>query len=175
VLSAAVMAAAMAHGDPARAELTARADIGPSLLVDAAGDHALAGAGGGGTLALGYSWDFYPVLLIHEIGGSFRGFDDQYSRIMAHGFAGVRIGAALSVEPSLALHLGYGYAHGELAGGALTQHGLTFDTELRLDFRLERWLTVGPTVRHELMLARGDTRRGDVHVVSASGGAALWW
>lgn len=161
----------------ASAEVVGRLDAEAMLVIDTAAPSTLLAGGGGGELLFGYSFELYPVVLVAELGGSFHAAGGDATYLIPRAVGGVRVGAALAVEPSLAVHFGYGNRHttvttplGDVSASA---HAFTFDTELRLDVRLERELTIGPQVQYNLLVATDDGSQ--LHGVSLGGGAAWWW
>ena len=131
---------------------TTEASAEPVLGVDAHG--ALAFKNGvrpavGGTVFAGYSLDLEPVLVEPELAVGLEGYPGQ-SVLAFRGMGGVRVGFTGPVEPSLFLHLGYGFTKPFTAGVTSSlSSAFAIDSGVSVDYRAERWLTVGGTLGYE--------------------------
>lgn len=135
-------------------EGAARAE--PVLAVDAHG--ALAFKSGvrpavGGTVIGGYNLDLEPILLQPELAVGLEGYPGE-STLAFRGMAGIRAGFAGPVEPTLFVHLGYGFTKPFLAGvttGIVSAFAL--DAGVSVDYRPRKWITVGGTLGYEGLIS----------------------
>jgi len=169
--------ASLLTASTASAELVGRIDAEAALLIDKAGPATLLAGGGGGELLFGYSFELYPVIVVAELGGSFHGAGGDATYLVPRAVGGLRVGLSLDVEPSAAIHFGYGNRRTTVSTAAgdatASAHAFTFDLELRCDFRLERSFTIGPQLQYNLLVATADG--SELHGLSLGGGAAVWW
>lgn len=129
------------------------------LLVVADGEVA---GGGVGTLSLGYNTENEPLIIVPHVSGAFGYFGGSFSGLYARALAGMRFGAALSVEPALITRVGYGYDQLGVAGAEVGVHGLAFQTGPALDYRITRTVTVGGELLYDLFIDpdTGNTAHG---------------
>jgi len=160
---------------PAHAEVTARLGADATLLINPVEPGTETAPGLGITGLVGYSPELEPLILVPEIGGSFHWFDDRYGRMLTRAVAGARLGVAAAVEPSLSLHLGYARTWGHDVDAVLAPDGFTLDTIVACDFRLERWLSLGPQIGYLTVLAPTDRDTHTFHVVSLGAGVTGWF
>jgi hypothetical protein len=121
--------------------------------------------GAGLAVNAGISLDLEPIIVIPElsvVGDGFPSLPGGTFRAMA----GVRAGLAGPVEPTIFLHVGYGFL-GIKPG--LT-HGFSLDTGFALDYRPTRVFTVGGMLGYEL-LANGN---GAIHGAFIGPRFAVW-
>jgi len=96
-------------------------------------------------LDIGYAFDTYPIIVIPEfaLAGAFYApepFEGSFRTM-----AGIRVGAALEVEPSLYVRGGYCL----MVGRGDADHAGTFEAGLSLDKRLERSITLGGSLGYQ--------------------------
>lgn len=145
VTAFASFAAVASLAGAARAEVTLTAEPQAGIVVPNDAEGFL-----GGAARLGYAFDsLYPILVAPELSleGHAITTDPVVGTFRAVG--GVRVGILASVEPSVYVHAGYGGV-GVSFAPALGANGLsswasnfTLDAGAALDFRLERWITLG--------------------------------
>ena len=107
----------------------------------------------GGTVYGGYSLDLEPVLLEPEIAIGLEGYPGD-SVLAFRGMGGIRAGFTGPVEPSLFLHLGYGFTKPFGAVGGSIVSAFALDTGVSVDYRPARWLTVGGTLGYEGLIGK---------------------
>ncbi|MBK8938141.1 MAG: hypothetical protein IPM79_10965 [Polyangiaceae bacterium] len=119
-------------GVEVRGELMRRFNVqpygGPSVAVD-----------------LGYSFDTYPIMVIPELTlvGAFYAPEIYTGSFRALG--GLRVGAALEVEPTIYVRGGYL----GIFGRDVPDHGGVFEAGAAIDKRLERSLTIGGSLGYQ--------------------------
>lgn len=119
------------------------------LLVIADGEVA---GGGVGALSLGYNTENEPLIIVPHVSGAFGYYGGSYSGIYARALAGMRFGAALSVEPALITRVGYGHYQLGSGGAEVGVHGLAFQTGPALDYRVSRAVSVGGEILYDLFI-----------------------
>lgn len=160
---------------PAGAEVTARLGADATVLINPVEPGTETAAGLGLTALVGYSPEWEPIILVPEVGGSVHAFDDRYGRMLTRVVAGARLGVAAAVEPSLSVHLGYGHSWGQDVDAVLAPDGFTLDTTLGCDFRLERWLSLGPQIGYLTFIAPTERDTQTFHALSAGMGVTAWF
>ncbi len=132
----------------AAAEVSLRPTVFGTLLID---NGEVAG-GGLLDLAVGYNLEFEPLLLVPEIAASFGGYGGGFNGFMTRALGGFRGGFAGPVEPSLFLRGGYGHMLLTRSGATDLAHGGVFQVGLALDYRPERWVTIGGELLYDLFI-----------------------
>jgi hypothetical protein len=154
----------------AHAEWVARPLIDGLVVID---DKAVAGGALGGAV-FGYNAELEPILVVPEVAAGFGGFGGEVDGWLARALAGVRAGITASVEPSVFVHLGYGYGSVTRVGVRHGEHGFALRTGLALDYRIKRWLTLGGELVYDVMLFD----EAGVKALHAAGGGvnvAFWF
>jgi hypothetical protein len=165
LVSAALILAVVAFAEEARAE--------PVLGLDAHG--ALAFKSGvkpavGGTVLGGYNLDLEPILLQPELAVGVEGYPGD-GFLAFRGMGGIRAGFAGPVEPTLFLHLGYGFLKGLHSGPFSTiMHAFAIDTGISVDYRPTRSFTVGGTLGYE-----GLVGKDSLHGIYLGPRVAFWF
>jgi hypothetical protein len=104
--------------------------------------------GAGGTIYAGYSLDLEPVLVEPELAVGLEGYPGD-STLAFRGMGGVRVGFTGPVEPSLFVHLGYGFLKPFTGISTSLVNAFAIDSGVSVDYRPKRWLTIGGTVGYE--------------------------
>lgn len=154
----------------AYAEWVARPNVDGVAVID---DGQAAGGVYGGVL-FGYNAELEPVLLVPEVAGGFGYYAGEVTGIMGRALAGLRAGITASVEPALFAHFGYGYGVVTRGGVSHGEHGFAIRTGLSLDYRIERWITVGGELVYDVLLFS----EGGVGALHSPGGGftvAFWF
>ncbi len=128
---------------------------GSGLLVIAGGEVA---GGGAIALSLGYNTENEPLIIEPHLSGAFGYYAGAFSGPYGRALAGMRFGAALSVEPALITRVGWGYLELGAAGAEDGRHGAAFQTGPSLEHRLSRAATVGGELLYDLFV---DGQTGD--------------
>ncbi|NUP13689.1 MAG: hypothetical protein HOW73_47240 [Polyangiaceae bacterium] len=102
---------------------------------------------GGPGLAVdfGYSFDTYPIIIIPEIAVEGAFYAPQTYSGSFRALGGIRVGAALEVEPTLYARGGYV----GIFGLEPADHGGTLEVGASLDKRLERSVTIGGSIGYQ--------------------------
>ena len=147
VASFSVLVAALASPGVASAE--------PVIGVDAHGALGFKSGvrpGVGGTVIGGYSLDLEPVLLEPELAMGLEGYPGE-NALAFRGMGGIRAGFTGPVEPSLFVHLGYGFIKPFGATGGPIMSAFALDAGVSVDYRPARWFTVGGSLGYEGLVA----------------------
>lgn len=101
--------------------------------------------GPGLALDVGYSFETYPIMVIPELvlEGAFYAPEIYTGSFRALG--GLRVGAALEVEPTIYVRGGYL----GIFGRDVPDHGGVFEAGASIDKRLERSLTIGGSLGYQ--------------------------
>jgi len=157
----------------ARAEVTPSVGAAGALMVDDGVTDSVSG-GFGVKGFIGYSPELYPLLLVPELGVSQHFFGDLYGRRTTRLLGGVRLGVTAAVEPSLSLHLGYGFSDGQDGDAILDRNGFTYDVAAGVDWRLERWFTIGPRLTYCGLIAQTGSGAEGAHWLDLGLNATFW-
>ncbi len=157
----------------ARAEVTPSLEVDGALMADDGTTDSVSGGFGFKGL-FGYSPDLYPLLLMPEVAVTQHFFFDTYSRRTTRILGGMRLGVTAAVEPSLSFHLGYGFSHGEDGDAILDRNGFTYDVALGVDWRLERWVTLGPRLTYSGQIAKTGSGTEGAHWLDLGLSTTFW-
>lgn len=126
--------------------------------------------GGVGTAVdVGLSLDLEPIVVQPElrlVGEGLPGLPGGSLAVMA----GVRAGIAWKFEPSIFVHVGWGF----VGNDEFTSSGYAIDAGFTADYRVKRWLTVGGSVGYQVFV--DPSREGDdtIHGVFAGPRIGFW-
>lgn len=126
--------------------------------------------GGVGTAVdVGLSLDLEPIVVQPElrlVGEGLPGLPGGSLAVMG----GVRAGIAWKFEPSIFVHLGWGF----VGNDEFTTSGYVVDAGFTADYRVKRWLTVGGSVGYQGVFS-GTRGGGDaIHGVFAGPRVGFW-
>jgi hypothetical protein len=146
----------------ARAELVARPALDGIVLFHRHSEAPGASLGA----SLGYDLELEPLVLVPELTAGYALYtsEDSYSGLKKNGsairaLAGMRVGWALGVEPSVFARAGYGNVTVSIPYGAhdssfyAVAHGFALQAGAAVDYRLSRRVTVGGEVFYDQLSA----------------------
>lgn len=127
--------------------------------------------GVGSAVDLGLSLDLEPIVVQPElrlVGEAYPGLPGGALAIMA----GVRAGIAWKFEPSIFVHVGWGFVGNAASRDAdvFTESGCVIDAGLSADYRVKRWLTVGGSLGYQGVVNGDDA----IHGVFAGPRLGFW-